>query len=92
MFKIIGKFKGKRGELSWDGGEVSGSDAALARYEIEQRRNNQHVYVPTLGSLSNGNSSDPLACYILMTRILFPVESTEGNIPLMPSVPEGAVS
>ena len=92
MFKLVGRLEGKTSELIWDNGEVTGTPRAVEIYNLMQKEYDQSVYVPTLGSIDNPDSSEPLACYILMNRILFPVKKTSGDIPQLPSIPDGAIA
>lgn len=92
MFTLFGRLEGKPAELTWDEGEITGTERAVELFNLMQKENDEWVYIDSMGERRNKNASDPLACYILMTRLLYPITKGEGDIPGPPPVPEGTVS
>jgi hypothetical protein len=79
MFTVVGEIDGKREKLTWDDGEVTGTNRATTLYDEVEEDRKQPLY---------GSTAWP--CYLIFVDILFPVSDASGELPTMPPIPAGA--
>lgn len=79
MFTIVGEIDGKVEKLTWDDGEVTGTNRATTLYDEVEPERKEPLYGSTAWS-----------AYLIFVDILFPTSSASGDLPTMPPIPEGA--
>jgi hypothetical protein len=89
MFTVKGMHRGEKFDLTWDAGKLSGTHWAMVMFDVEL----PHAFVkPPGGPAWKGKQCKKSAspAWLFMKKIFDEVEFVSGELPPLPSIPDGA--
>lgn len=90
MFSATGKApSGGTQKITWNGGRFEGRKNAIAEFLAFS---NEHESVRVANMLMNNDAKDPLAAMALTSMYFRTRVDYTGDVPQLPSVPDGAIA
>ena len=92
-FTARAKWRGSDIEVAWGDGRLSGDKVACDALEVlAWSRDGQMVGFPTGPTTESDHLSDPFSTLYLMVELFGSDMETDGDVPMLEDVPDGAVA